>query len=105
MDSANQSPKDSPGAVRKMSIGSDDKSMDPSDKDVGENVIDTAEDAVGAEDIFGDDLSISSEDEDDKPAKKAVNEDEHRVQRYGDDHPELIEGESGSASASASPKI
>ena len=24
MDSANQSPKDSPGAVRKMSIGSDD---------------------------------------------------------------------------------
>ena len=32
--------------------------MDPSDKDVGENVNDTAEDAVGAEDIFGDDLSI-----------------------------------------------
>ena len=31
--------------------------------------------------------------------------DEHRVQRYGDDHPELIEGESGSASASASPKL
>ena len=29
--------------------------------------------------------------------------DEHRVQRYGDDHPELIEGES--ESASASPKI
>ena len=30
--------------------------------------------------------------------------DEHRVQRYGDDHPEVIAGESGSASASASPK-
>ena len=30
--------------------------------------------------------------------------DEHRVQRYGDDHPEAIEGESGSASASVSPK-
>ena len=26
--------------------------------------------------------------------------DEHRVQRYGDDHPEAIEGESGSASVS-----
>ena len=26
--------------------------------------------------------------------------DEHRVQRYGDDHPEALEGESGSASVS-----
>ena len=30
--------------------------------------------------------------------------DEHRVQRYGDDHPEAIEAGSGSASASVSPK-
>jgi len=43
---------------------------------------------VGAEDIFGDDLSISSEDEADATAKKAVIEDEdddHEVQRYDDD--------------------
>ena len=81
------------------------------DKDDEGKGADEEEDAVGAEDIFGDDLSISSEDEDDKSAKKAItddnqdlNEDEHRVQRYGDDHPEVIAGGSGSASASASPK-
>jgi len=120
MNSANQSPQNSPSSVRKMSLGSDNSdvpaskkerdhkkgSPDMSDKDMETNETDVVEDTVGAEDIFGDDLSISSEDEDDKPAKRAViedddsNEDEHRVQRYGDDHPELIEGESGSASAS-----
>merc|ERR1719370_1263592 len=120
MNSANQSPQNSPNSVRKMSLGSDNSdvpeskkerdhkkgSPDMSEKDKETNETDAVEDTVGAEDIFGDDLSISSEDEDDKPAKRAViedddsNEDEHRVQRYGDDHPELIEGESGSASAS-----
>lgn len=42
---------------------------------------------VGAEDLFGDDLSVSSEDEADKQAKKAVIEDSDGddVQRYDDD--------------------
>jgi len=44
---------------------------------------------VGAEELFGDDLSISSEDEEDKSAKKAVisskdSDDEDRVERYDD---------------------
>ena len=34
----------------------------------------------------------------------AKTEGEHRVQRYGDDHPDVLTGESASASASASPK-
>merc|ERR1719427_1349531 len=42
---------------------------------------------VGAEDLFGDDLSVSSEDEADKKSKKAVIEDSNGddVQRYDDD--------------------
>jgi len=42
---------------------------------------------VGAEDLFGDDLSVSSEDEDDKKSKKKVIDDSDGddVQRYDDD--------------------
>ena len=100
--------------ARTVTNGEDEPKDAENLKEGEEDVKADAEDAVGAEDIFGDDLSISSEDDDDKESKKAViedqdsNEDEHRdqqgVQRYGDDHPEGTAGESGSASASVSPK-
>lgn len=63
-----------------------------------------------AEDIFGDNLSISSEDEDDKSSKQAVIEDQnsndnaHRVQRYGDEHREGTSSDS-SASTKGSSRI
>jgi hypothetical protein len=51
--------------------------------------IDEEGEKVGREDIFGDDLSISSEDEADKEGKKVVleddDDDDDKVQRYDDD--------------------
>lgn len=72
---------------RKHGSGSDSGSDIESKKKTKAGSDDSDNEKVGAEDLFGDDLSVSSEDEDDAKAKKAVLDDSDgdNVQRYDDD--------------------
>ena len=70
-------------AVKKRQLSGDEE--DDSNKKAKEASKSPAEE-VGAEDLFGDDLSVSSEDESDKAAKKKViDSDGDDVARYDDD--------------------
>ena len=67
------------GAKKRQLSGSDQEEAEGSPKQ-------KKDEDVGAEDLFGDDLSVSSEDEADQKSKKAViDSDGDNVQRYDDD--------------------
>ena len=67
------------GAKKRQLSGSDQEETEGSPKQ-------KKDEDVGAEDLFGDDLSVSSEDEADQKSKKAViDSDGDNVQRYDDD--------------------
>merc|ERR1719507_1312467 len=67
------------GAKKRQLSGSDHGGTEGSPKQ-------KKDEDVGAEDLFGDDLSVSSEDEADQKSKKAViDSDGDNVQRYADD--------------------